>query len=60
MKKLLVFLMICLSSTMMFAQTTHYQSSGAGVSGLTTKFICELVIDGVEQENSNLECTRLR
>ena len=56
MKKVLVFLLACLSGTMMFgAITTHYSSVGAGTANTTTKFNCVIVIDGVEQGNPNYE-----
>ena len=56
MKKVLVFLLACLSGTMMFgAAATHYQVVGTGTGPMTTKFNCVIMINGVEQANPNYE-----
>ena len=56
MKKVLVFLLACLSGTMMFgAVATHYKSVGTGTGSMTTKFNCVIVINGEEQVNTNYE-----
>ena len=50
--------MICLSSMAVFAQSpipVHYQVISTGCGPMNTKFNCVLVIDGVEQENGQLE-----
>ena len=56
MKKVLVFLLACLSGTMMFgAAATHYKVVGTGTGAMTTKFNCVIVINGEEQANPNYE-----
>ena len=54
MKKLLVFILAFLSSTVMFAQT-HYTVNTDGCGAFWTKLFCVLTIDGEEQYNTNLE-----
>ena len=55
MKKVLVFLLVCLSSTVMFAQT-HYQVIVPDGNEGTNMFInASIVIDGVTQADPNLE-----
>lgn len=55
MKKVLVFLLACLASSVAFAATTHYQPNYQGCGSQFTKLIGVLVIDGVEQHNPNTE-----
>ena len=57
MKKVLVFLMACLASTVMFAQTLplHYTVVTSGVEAFNTKLYVILKIDGVEQKTTDLE-----
>ena len=51
MKKALVFLLACLASTAMFAQTLHYQIDQTGCQGTYTTVTGVLMIDGVETYN---------
>lgn len=53
MKKVLVFLLACLASTVAFA--AHYQPNYQGCGPMFTKLIGVFVIDGVEQHNPNTE-----
>ena len=55
MKKVLALLLICLSSTALFAAGEHYKVVSTGCTNQTTKFNCVIVIDGEEQQNANLE-----
>ena len=56
MKKVLVFLLMCLSSTVMFAQAPHYEFTVAdGNDGNYMTFNAVIQIDGEEQYNTNLE-----
>ena len=50
MKKLLVLLMACLASSVMFGQL-HYTVNNTGVQSATLKVFCVLTIDGVEEYN---------
>ena len=50
MKKLLV-LILCLSSTMLFAQTLHFEIITAGTEAMQTTVTGVLMIDGVEEYN---------
>ena len=50
MKKVLVFL-LCLSSTMMFAQTLHYQINNSGCKPQKTTVTGVFMVDGVEIYN---------
>lgn len=50
MKKLLVFL-VCLSSTMLFAQDLHYVIDETGVQGTHTTVVGVFMLDGVEIYN---------
>ena len=45
MKKVLVFLLICLSSTVMFAQDLHWTMVTTGVAGMNTSMTGVLYID---------------
>ena len=55
MKKVLVFLLVCLSSTMMFGQAHWSQQIPATWDGTTMTVNAAVYIDGVDQENRQLE-----
>ena len=56
MKKLLAFLLICLSSTMMFAQETHWTAvDSPDYDGNYMVIATVILINGEEQYNPNLE-----
>ena len=59
MKKLLVFILLCVSSTIMFAQQLdldlHYTASNEGCAAFKTYMTSLLYINDVEQKNGNLE-----
>ena len=57
MKKVLVFLVLCLASTAMFAQQTqtHYTMNPSGCAGTNCFVNCNLYIDGEIVANPNLE-----
>ena len=56
MKKVLVFFLICLSSTVMFAQDKlHWTPEAIGNIGMTMTCTSVLQIDGELQKNPNLE-----
>ena len=56
MKKALVILMACLSSTLMFGQTTlHWEPNLDNSTGISMTITAAVQIDGVTQANLNLE-----
>ena len=56
MKKVLVFLLVCLSSTLMFGQDAHWTKVNApDYGGIYMNINTVIVIDGVEQQNTSLE-----
>ncbi len=55
MKKVLAFLFICLSCTMMFAQTHWTSTDAPDYEGNYMVIAAVIMIDGVEQFNDNLE-----
>ena len=55
MKKVLVFLFACLATTTMFAAGEYFEVIPITSQPFYTKLPCVLLIDGVEQYNTNLE-----
>ena len=55
MRKLFALLLLCLSSTVMFAQDLHYTVSTDGCASTNTIMTGLMYIDYVEQKNDNLE-----
>ena len=55
MKKVLVFLLVCLSSTVLFGQTHWTKVNAPDYGGIYMNINTVIVIDGVEQQDANLE-----